>query len=735
MKLKYLIDQIAKWVITFGGIFIILSVIAIIVFIGAGAIPLLYGAKAYKHEQIPISFGGDGKTIMAMGQDELREVGYIIKEDGHVEFFTLSAYPGKKAGHLLVSQKLQGLDTEARITAASQTIVGNVVGLGTSNGKVIILNIIFTPQFEETKRIVVPKVEELEPLLMDEKRGAIRRLAVQKDDSNNLGIAACVGEKRLLFLKYSPEGIGEPEVQDLTARIDKPVTGLAINSDLSDLIAALQGGAFEYLDIKQPDSVEKVQTLRISGEKISSLGFLLGGESLVVGTESGQVSIYFKVRQNSGEWKYVRVREFEPHSAPVIAVAASPRNKGFLTADTIGHIKLHYSTTGKTLFDVEAQKGPVTALNFAPRANGCLTAGANGTIQEFAIQNPYPEATIKSLFGRVWYEGYPNPQFVWQSTGLTEAFESKLSLIPLMFGTFKGSFYAMIFSVPLAIMGALYLSQLAPAKFRLIVKPIVELMAAMPSVLVGFLAGLWLSPLIARDLAGALLTLPFIPALVILTMVLWIILVPRRVRERGRGGVELLILIGVVIVGVIISFWLGKHLENALFGGDFKQWLFNSWQIRYDSRNCLVVGFALGFAIIPIIFTISEDAMSNVPPSLISGSLALGASRWQTALHVVVPAAAPGLFAAVMLGLGRAVGETMIVLMATGNTPILDMSIFNGMRTMSACIAVEIPEAPQGDTLYRVLFLTGFLLFSFTFVINSASELIGRHLRKRYGRF
>jgi len=147
------------------------------------------------------------------------------------------------------------------------------------------------------------------------------------------------------------------------------------------------------------------------------------------------------------------------------------------------------------------------------------------------------------------------------------------------------------------------------------------------------------------------------------------------------------------------------------------------------------VGIGLGYAVIPIIFSISEDALSSVPPTLTSAALALGASRWQTALHIILPAASPGIFAAIMLGLGRAIGETMIVLMATGNTPVLDLSIFNGMRTMSAAIAVESPEAPHGGTLYRVLFLTGSLLFMITFCINTLADQVSRSLRKRYAQF
>jgi phosphate transport system permease protein len=140
----------------------------------------------------------------------------------------------------------------------------------------------------------------------------------------------------------------------------------------------------------------------------------------------------------------------------------------------------------------------------------------------------------------------------------------------------------------------------------------------------------------------------------------------------------------------------------------------------------------MGFAVIPIIFTISEDAFSSVPSSLTAASLALGASRWQTATRVVLPTASPGVFSAVMIGFGRAVGETMIVLMATGNTPIMDWSMFNGFRTLSANIAVEISEAPQGGTLYRTLFLAAGLLFLMTFAVNTVAEVIRQRLRERY---
>ena len=174
------------------------------------------------------------------------------------------------------------------------------------------------------------------------------------------------------------------------------------------------------------------------------------------------------------------------------------------------------------------------------------------------------------------------------------------------------------------------------------------------------------------------------------------------------------------------------HSPLCSFAADFKGWLTTATGLVYDQRNSLVVGLAMGFAVIPIIFTITEDAFSSVPSNLTAASLALGASRWQTAVRVVLPTASPGIFSAVMVGFGRAVGETMIVLMATGNTPVMDWSIFNGMRTLSANIAVEIPEAPNGGTLYRVLFLAALLLFAMTFIVNTVAEVVRQRLRERY---
>jgi phosphate transport system permease protein len=208
--------------------------------------------------------------------------------------------------------------------------------------------------------------------------------------------------------------------------------------------------------------------------------------------------------------------------------------------------------------------------------------------------------------------------------------------------------------------------------------------------------------------------------------------VPISVRGRLRTGGEVFLLLPVVVIGAWIAFALGGLLEMKLLGGDYRAWLFSALGLTYDQRNSVVVGVAMGFAVIPIIFTITEDSLANVPQHLRAGSLALGATRWQTAIWITLPTASPGIFSAIMIGFGRAVGETMIVLMATGNTPVMDWSIFNGFRALSANIAVELPEAPEGGSLFRVLFLAAFLLFCLTFVLNTIAELVRLRLREKF---
>jgi phosphate transport system permease protein len=302
--------------------------------------------------------------------------------------------------------------------------------------------------------------------------------------------------------------------------------------------------------------------------------------------------------------------------------------------------------------------------------------------------------------------------------------------MPLTLGTVKAAFYAMLFAMPLAIMGAIYSAYFMSPKMRGLTKPSIEIMEALPTVILGFLAGLWFAPFVERHLPAVFSILILMPLGILAASWLWSLL-PRGLRERMPPGWEAAMLIPVIVLIGWACVAASPGVELLLFDGDMRQWLTDQG-ITYDQRNAMVVGVAMGFAVIPTIFSIAEDAIFNVPKHLTYGSLALGATTWQTLTRVILLTASPGIFSAVMIGLGRAVGETMIVLMATGNSPIMNFNIFEGMRTLSANIAVEMPEAEFGGSHYRILFLAALVLFVMTFVLNTAAEIVRQRLRRKY---
>jgi phosphate transport system permease protein len=505
------------------------------------------------------------------------------------------------------------------------------------------------------------------------------------------------------------------------------VTAIAVGGNGTAIAGTSLGGVHVW-ELEETASVE---TAKIAPSPITSLGYVIGDRTFIAGTANGQVSAWFRAPAGADqELKLVRAAEFEPQGAAITGFAASTRDRTFATASADGEVVLRHQTSGRTLLTLTGTTA-VTHMVMTPRSDGVFVVRAGTEIDQFALANPHPEVSWHTLFGKVWYEGYSQPEYVWQSTGATDDFEPKISLVPLIFGTIKGTFYALIIAIPLAVFGALYTSQFVHPSIRSRIKPTVEIMAALPSVVIGFIAGLYLAPVVERNLVGVMLLVVTLPVAGTSGLLIWNLL-PRQVQLRLRIGSELLVIVPMLLFGAWVAVTMAPTVEAILFAGDARQWLSTTLGITYDQRNSLVVGLAMGFAVIPIIFTISEDAFASVPSALSAVSFALGASRWQTALRVVIPTASPGVFSAIMVGFGRAVGETMIVLMATGNTPVLDWSLFNGFRTLSANIAVEIPEAPQGATLYRTLFMSAALLFIMTFTLNTIAEIIRQRLRERY---
>ncbi len=748
LKRRRLVDLIGRIVVTAGGIGIILSILAILVFIALEVIPLWKSVKSelvgkYVLSESPelasyfldYSPSTSEFPFLATGGDEYGEVGFIITRDGHIHFLSLK--DGKTIKDISLSN-LKGEEVLSVFVSANNRIYA----LGTGDGYIVPVKISFTITFtDDGKRMIDPTVSQEEPIQISTL--PLTKVAFQQEN-DAIGAAALTSDKKLLLFSQEESasllGGGEKEqhLQDLTRNLaGSTVTTLELDDVLDNLYAGTEEGKLFHWNISDktnPELLEIVDAAGKSNTAITALAFLIGDRSLIVGDEAGDVSVWFQVEDpTSPKGKRLKkIHVLDSLEIPITAISPSPRNRGFLTADQQGNVVLYHATSEQKLLQLNAEKEKINALSFSPKANGFLAIDQKGTLYDWHIDNPHPETTLKTLFGKVWYEGYSKPEYVWQSTGGTDDFEPKFSLTPLAYGTLKGAFYALFFAIPLSILGAICVSQFMHPSLRNTIKPVIEIMAALPSVVLGFFAGLWLAPYVEKIVPAVFLMPLVITILTLLSVFVWQY-VPKSIKGRFMDGTELFLLIPVIILGVLISLWLNTPIEGLLFASDYKGWLYNVLGLQYDQRNALVVGFAMGFAVIPIIFTISEDALSSVPKNLTAGSFALGATRWQTAIKVILPTASAGIFSAVMIGLGRAVGETMIVLMATGNTPLMDWSIFNGFRALSANIAVEIPEAPVGGTLYRVLFLAALLLFLVTFVVNTAAELVRQRLRRKFG--
>lgn len=306
---------------------------------------------------------------------------------------------------------------------------------------------------------------------------------------------------------------------------------------------------------------------------------------------------------------------------------------------------------------------------------------------------------------------------------------SKLS--PLAWGTLKAALAAMLFATPIALGAAIYSALFMTARLRSRIKPALELMEAVPGVVVGFIAGLVLAPWVERHLASTLLLIVWLPLSAALAGALWHLLSARLRRFIPHSWAGLW-LIPWLVAMVAFALWLAPLIEQHWLGGDLSRLLDQRYGMDYATRNALIVGIAMGFSVIPSIYALAEDALADVPHTLMEGAQALGASRWQALWKVALPTAAPGIFSAVMIGAGRAVGETMIVLMASGNTALFSASPFEGLRSLSAAIAIELPEASPGGLTYHLLILAALALFLFTFLVNTLAEVVRQRLRRRY---
>ncbi|MCC5955939.1 MAG: ABC transporter permease subunit [Natronohydrobacter sp.] len=840
-------ERVAGGVITVGGLMVIVAVLGIMVFLFRVVAPLMAGGEM--HGSVRHQLATSAPVVWVNG-DEFQTLSTVLSTDG-----TALTY------HLPMGTEISRtvLDFEgATVTAISGTLERDRVALGFDDGTVRFA----TLGFEASATAQARMPTGLTPLDARDQRldarvftrvgtGDFRTLSAVSE----LRTAETISDAPIIALDYRIGGTPERPViafttVDATGQVrvsrsrvqinmmtgdetvtttttdlppiglqgDEQVTGILLSGNADRVLISSDAGYIYRYDLRNLDAPSMAERRRVAddGVAVTAMTFLTAEDALVVGTERGDVMVYFRLQTGTSDTtdgrELVRARTHAPMPASVTDIAEAQRSKEFVVTDAAGNVWVYHSTSDQVLMRMSRSGalGAETQAMIFPRGNGVLLVSEAGEVEAWQYTQAHPEVTLKVLFSQIWYEGYNQPEFIWQSTAGTDLAEPKYSLVPLIFGTFKAAFYAMIFAVPIALMAAIYTSEFVDKRVRGTVKPMMEMMESLPTVVLGFIAALVLAPLVEEWIGAVLLGFFALPMGLMIGAFVWQTL-PAQVALRYDGFPKFTLMGVSILVTAWVASQLGASLERVLFYGDFKQWTTGrigtgtpfmflillplsyfvvAWSFRkqfghhyrdlisgmdrsragmvdagrwmalllvamlvsfltaymltligydprgsfidsYQQRNALVVGFIMAFAVIPNIYTLAEDALNSVPGHLRAASLACGATPWQTARWVVLPTAASGVFSAVMMGMGRAVGETMIVVMAAGNTPIMEWNIFSGLRTLSANIAIELPEAVKDGTNYRVLFLAALTLFIMTFIINTGAELIRQRFRKR----
>jgi len=837
-------EVVSRVFITAGGIGTIIAVSMIFVFLLSVVVPLFAPAEVESRSQETVDFSGS----IAAGIDQYEVAQWIAGDDGVIRFQRLE--DAAPVGSVSMVRETIGAPTSVAFSPQGDRCV-----LGFEDGGVQLVDVGFDQDY-------LPDGEEpleLTGLASGEtavhegavvQRTPIGRLRAttfrfEPDDlefplgEREIHLAdATIVAKRRAYGALSVDGvlaltnvrIRTSMLGGVTRRVSAidlpyaPPDGaglpsyLFVNGRGRDVLLLWDDGTYQRYR-KGPDGegalVETLDLLPEEGARVTAAVQLIGRETLAVADDRGVVRTWFMVRDAADPSRLVTVSSGSTRPLEgrhVVALCGSPSSRLLLGGTNDGHLEIYSATSHELVGEAEiGLDEPIETLALSITQKTALAISGERLVR-VEVDPKHPEASIAALFTPVWYEDYTGPEHVWQSTGGSDDFEPKLGMSTLVYGTLKATFYSMIFGGPLALLAAIFTSEFLSGRLRQKVKTVMELMASLPSVVLGFLGGLVIAPFVQDRLAGILGVLFALPFSFLLGAYLWQLL-PRRIALPWNNGWQRFATIVVAIpIAVLLGSVFGPLIESIFFAGDAEAWLSGTtaggatggWAFlllpativlvafigsrvidplirdrlgsashgqlarahlvkflvgsvaavliafvvgfvlssagadprgglvdTYVQRNALVVGFVMGFAIIPIIYTLAEDALSSVPEHLRQASLGAGATPWQTATRVIVPTAMSGLFSAVMIGLGRAVGETMIVLMATGNTPIMDLNIFNGFRTLSANIAVELPESAKDSTHYRVLFLAALTLFAMTFVLNTFAEFIRQRFRKR----
>src|SRR5262245_30132717 len=488
---RAVLDRVARCVIGVGGVTIVAVILAILLVLLVEVAPLFQSPAARRLGSVTVP---PVALPARIGVDEYREVGYIADPSGlkiislkdgselarkSVPLLAATADSNPAgAGNLPLDPSL----SQDRITAVSEISQGKLA-LGTRSGNIIFVDVKFDVTFVEGGHKTAADAVFSDPIELSAGY-PLGLLAYTELKDGKLAVAA-VGPRDLVIARITEQKalVGPSTFSQETSRLPLEISGeisaLAGDNRSEDIFVGTTAGELVRVDLREGEPKNAERILSTAGSQITAISLLLGDRSLVVGDSQGKVSSWQLLAGAGGDLHLQRIHDFAAHSSPVTAISPSNRDKGFLTGDNGGGIQLHYGTTGQTRLSLRLPDSDLQSIAYAPRADGFVAFNTAGEISHYELENRHPEITLGSLFGKVWYEGNSGPDHTWQSTGGADDFEGKFSLVPLIYGTLKGSFYSLLFAVPLAILAALYCSQFVQPRWKNLIKPTVEVMAGL----------------------------------------------------------------------------------------------------------------------------------------------------------------------------------------------------------------------------------------------------------------
>ncbi|MDX1352517.1 MAG: phosphate ABC transporter permease, partial [Thiomicrorhabdus sp.] len=515
-------DSVSKYSISVGGLGVIFAVLLIMFFLLYVVLPLFVPATVEKTTQYSIPGSQHEKTLY-YGIDEYQTTAIRFTESGDLVGFNVI----DGSVNFRESLPLNG----ATITAYKVVNeLQRILAFGLSNGTVLFAKYGYDVSYPNNVRTITPKVTyPYGESPIEIANGAITSLAVkafeselklayQVEGSKSISVKAFTKIESMLSDSVVLE---EDDAGQFSSNM--AVKWLMIDTSGRNLYTISPTGTADYYDIADIENPVLVQHVNLmpEGEKPTVIRFLLGDYSLMVGSDKGVVYQWFPVRDEENNFALKPIRKFQVGHSAVQSIGIELARKGFATADESGNFNLFHSTSERHLASSEVSEASANLITISPRADGAIVETKDGLLTHFAIDNEHPDVSLSSLWGKVWYEGYEEPTYTWQSSSASSDFEPKFSLMPLTFGTIKAALYSMLFAVPIAILAAIYTAFFMDKATRQWVKPSVEMIEALPTVILGFLAGLWLAPYMEAHLPGFFAILIVLPLGIIMFGYAW----------------------------------------------------------------------------------------------------------------------------------------------------------------------------------------------------------------------